>query len=138
MSIEVRHVIVGDCDCGTPKYSWEHDDDHGHYWECDYGRIPSFDIDNPAPLIIIGRRWVHDVFKEGGQRRLGDRLYTVTAVPIPDENGEVTETSPIRIFQRIDYHGQSWTWELEPAHWNEPPTRYNCARDTIYLGRWPD
>ena len=138
MSIEIRHVVIGECDCGVPKYSWERCGKHDHYWECDYGRIPSFDIDNPAPLIIVGRDWAHSVFAEGGQRELGKKLYAITAVPVPDENGEVTEDSGIRLFQRLEYRGRDWTWELEPAHWADPPTRNNNARVPIYLGRWPD
>ncbi|KWX66817.1 hypothetical protein [Mycobacterium sp. NAZ190054] len=136
MSVEIRHVVVGDCDCGVPKYSWEPHNGHEHYWECAYGRIPSFDVDNPAPLILAGRDWVHDVLKEGGKRTIGDRFYTITAVPAPDEHGDITETAHLRMFQRLDYRGRSWTWELEAAHWADPPTRHNNA--PIYLGRWPD
>lgn len=138
MSIEVRRAIIGDCDCGVPKDSWEQCNDHDHYWECDRGRIPSFDINNPAPLIITGVDWVHRVFKAGGQRRIGEKVHTITVVPVPDETGEVTEDSALRMFHRIDYRGRSWTWELEPAHWAEPPTRNNNAHLPIYLGRWPD
>lgn len=137
MSIEIRHVITGDCDCGTPKFSWEHSEDHEHYWECDYGRIPSFDIKNPAPLIISSRDWVHRVFAMG-ECRIGDRLDVITVVPVPDERGEINENSGVRMFQRTDYGGRSWTWELEPAHWADPATRHNSAHMSIYLGRWPD
>lgn len=138
MSVEVRHVVEGDCDCGVPKYSWEHHDEHNHYWECDYGRIPSFDINQPAPLIITACDWAHQVIKDGGHRRIGEKLHSITPVPIPDETGDITEQSEVRLFHRVDYRGQSWTWELEPAHWADPPTRNNNAHARIYLGRWPD
>lgn len=138
MSVEVRHVIVGDCDCGTPKYSWEDRECHEHYWECDYGRIPSFDRENPAPLVVVARDWALSVFKAGGERTIGDCHYTIRFVPVPDESGEVTETSEVRLFHSLSYKGRSWTWELEPAHWADPPTRFNNAHSPIYLGRWPD
>ena len=128
MSIEIRHVVTGNCDCGTPRYSWEHTTDHDHHWECDYGRIPSFDANNPAPLIITGRDFVRDVYVNGGKRRIGEVLYAITFVEEP----------ALRLFQRIEHNGRSWTWELEPAHWADPPTRHNNARLPIYLGRWPD
>ena len=138
MSIEIRHVIEGDCDCGTPKYSWEHSNDHGHYWECELGRIPSFDINNPAPLTIDARDWVHQVYANGGTRQIGEKLHTITVVPVADEHGDVTENSEIRMFHRIEYRGRSWTWELIPAHWADPPTRNNNAHTPIYIGKWPD
>lgn len=144
MSVEVRRVVIGECDCGTPRFSWEHGTDHRHYWECDYGEIPSFDMENPAPLIIVRRDWVHDVLAkggrvaQGGQRRIGEKLFTVTVDAIPDETGEITENSGVRIFHRLDCRGRSWIWELEPAHWADPATRYNNARMAIYLGRWRD
>lgn len=134
VSIEIRHVIVGDCDCGIPCYSWEEGNCHEHYWECDYGRIPSFDLKNPAPLIISSCDWVRRVFAMG-ECRIGDRLDAISLVPPPDERGEDSE---VRMFQRTVYGDRSWTWELEPAHWADPPTRHNNARIPIYLGRWPD
>jgi len=137
MSIEIRHVIVGECDCGVPKYSWEHTN-HDHYWECDYGIIPSFDIRNPAPLTITSRDFAHWVFEEGPQRISRGSVHTVTVTPMPDTNGDITATSEIRMFYHIEYLGRRWTWELLPAHWGEPPSRYNNARIPIYLGRWPD
>lgn len=130
VSIEVRHVVDGDCDCGAPKYSWEHRNRHDHHWECDWGRIPSFDVESPAPLIITSRDFAHRCASHGRVDRIG-ALHTV-------EVAQVTEGTDARMFQRIDYQGRSWTWELHPAHWADPPTRYNNAHIPIYLGRWPD
>lgn len=129
MSIEIRHVIEGDCDCGTPKFSWEHSDEHGHYWECEYGRIPSFDINNPAPLVISARDWTHRLLATCAPVRVGSAFYEVTSLETADG---------IRLFQRLEHHRGSWTWELLPAHWADPPTRHNVASAPIYLGRWPD
>ena len=138
MSVEVRYIVDGDCDCGTPKYSWEHENGLDHYWECDYGRIPGFNIHDPAPLAVVARDWAHSVYKGGGERRIGEKLHTVTIVPVLDGSGEVTEDTYLRLFHRIDYHGLSWTWDLLPAHFADPPSKHNNAHRAIYLGRWPD
>ena len=129
VSVEIRHVIVGECDCGVPKYSWEHTN-HDHYWECDYGIIPSFDIENPAPLIITSRSWVHCILYGSGGGSMSANS--------KDRHDVVTVLDDGRLLLRIDYDGRSWTWVLEPAHWDEPPSRYNDAHIPIYLGRWPD
>lgn len=138
MSVEVRHVVIGGCDCGIPKFSWDHSNEHDHYWECEYGRVPSFDINDPAPLAVVDRQWAHAVYAQGGERRVGEKLHTITVVPVLEAGAALTENTSLRMFHRIDYRGQSWTWELEPAHFSDPPTRYNNAHRAIYLGRWPD
>lgn len=137
VSVEIRRVTVGECDCGIPKYSWQRCDSHEHYWECDYGRVPSFDINNPAPLVIVGRDFAHRLIATGPELH---RLvhHAIDVVPATEPDGEVTENSVIRMFYRIEYHGRSWTWELKPAYWADRPTRFNNAHTPIYLGRWPD
>ena len=137
MSVEIRYMTEGDCRCPGP-YGPDEEPTCRHWWECDYGPVSRFDIRNPAPLIITGRDWVHDVFKQGGQRRSHGRVHTISVVPYPNDQGDIDENSPIRMFHRIDFRGRSWTWELEPAHWAEKPGRDNNAHLPIYLGRWPD
>lgn len=129
MSVEIRHVVTGDCDCGTPRFSWEQSKDHGHHWECDYGVIPSFNLDDPASLAIADQEWVHRALAlANGQLHIGEALHTI----------RIVEDSEMRLFHRIEHRGRSWIWELEPAHWADPPTRHNNAHRAIYLGRWPD
>ena len=137
MSVEVRYVTKGECTCGVPYGPGERPSTCEHFWECDYGRIPSFDIENPAPLTITGRDFAHWVFKTGPRRISRGSVHTVTVTPIPDAHGEVTATSEIRMFHHIEYRGRNWTWELLPAHWVNPDEIRTCI-DPIYLGRWPD
>lgn len=137
MSIEVRYKVDGECNCRGPYGPGERPARScEHYWECDYGRIPSFDINNLAPLVITGRDFANWLFKEG-PREIRGGLYSLTVVPIPEPDGEITGNSEVRMFQHIDYEGRRWTWEFEPAHWANPAEIRTCI-DPIYLGRWPD
>lgn len=137
MSVEVRYVTKGECHCGVPYVTGERPDTCEHWWECDYGRIPSWEIDNPAPLVIVGCDFAHLEFKEGPRRLAHGAMYSVTMVPIMEPDGDITEESGIRMFQHIEHAGRRWTWELEPAHWADSAEIRTCI-NPIYLGRWPD
>lgn len=127
MSVELRWVVEGECNCSVPRLSTEPATCR-HHVECDWGRFTNADLSPHPPihyLMIAHTSWVSYVKKNGP---------TIAPRYVDEsEGGIVSVTSENdRTFFHLDHNGQRWTWELFPAHFAD---RYPSG---LLVGRWPD
>lgn len=123
MSVEIRRVTEGICECGVCHPIGHRYTCH-HHWECDWGRLDNMEADpkrGVQHLIAITGRGVERILDSGGAepgKRGGTVLVTV--------DGD-------RTFLHLEHQSGSWTWELFPAHFQD-----GRGPNDLFIGRWPD
>jgi hypothetical protein len=137
VSVEIRMVVEGECNCGNPYPS---DNPQPatcfHFIECEWGKIPFTTIANPKPengdighLILTTQNWVESLLK-------GGPIFYPPLLRQPPwfEKRYRGSVDGERIFIHLEYREMKWTWELFEAHWaNE-----GFDAQDVMIGRWPD
>jgi hypothetical protein len=134
VSVEIRMVVEGQCNCGNPYPS---DNPQTatcfHFLECEWGKISPT---NPKPehgevlhLMLTTRYWVEILLKDG------PFLYPpMLSQPPWFEKRYSGSVDGDRIFVSLEYRDMKWTWELFEAHWSD----LTVGAEDVMIGRWPD
>lgn len=121
MSVEIRSVTEGHCNCGTVLTA-DTPSTCTHRWVTDWGEI---EHPNPRPdrgevghLLITDAGWFHDLCHWGPALFPDGRVYRAT--------------DGARRFLNLQYGQERWTWEMFDAHWADGHPV------PMLIGRWPD
>jgi hypothetical protein len=122
MSVELRFVVEGECECGTPKpigFKYK----CSHHLVCVWGRFGNGEADPRWPLehlMLIAGDYVTRMLQFGAEP--GTRGGTVSCSSDAD-----------RLFCHLDYEGKRTTWELFEAHFADGGGPHD-----LFVGVWPD
>jgi hypothetical protein len=132
VSVEIRMVVEGECNCENPSDK-PHPPTCFHFLECGWGKIPFTD---PSPergevghLMLTTRYWVELLLEDG------PILYPpMLSQPPWFEKRYIVSADGDRIFVSLEYRDMKWTWELFEAHWSH----LAVGAGDLMIGRWPD
>lgn len=127
MSLELRMVTEGDCECGQVWPRGHKYTKCRHPVVCDLGEIEYTD---PRPakgevghLMLMSVRFADQLQSQGPRVRWRDGYHEIHSVT-RDEDGQA--------YAHLEFEGFRWTWKLITAHW------WDRGDPDMLVGVWPD